>query len=178
MKVFSCLLVLLLFACQTDKPSIFKSLIGKTDVEIYLADYDLQTVPKDIGDLKGVKRLYISKDSTTGFIIYPPLSALGNTKRDTVLKHLPGEITDLTSLQSLVLVNLDLATLPAKLERLQNLDTLILFMNKLTVSNELDKIKKLKGLKYLGLLGNELTADDLVEIKKAIPGIVINPGLR
>jgi len=51
-------------------------------------------------------------------------------------------------------------------------------MNKLTISNEIKKLKRLRQLKYLGLLGNNITASDIIELKRSIPGITINPDLR
>jgi hypothetical protein len=166
-----------LFLGCAKKKSLFQSISGRANVEIYLSNYKLDSVPKEIGLLKGVKRLYISKDSL-GWTIYPPLSALGESKMTPPFRRLPNEITELTTLQTLTLVNLDLVTLPDRMDRLKNLDSLILFMNKLTISNEIEKLKRIKGLKYLGLLGNDVTANDLEQLKKSIPGLTINPELR
>ena len=83
-----------------------------------------------------------------------------------------------SNLRSLTLVNLDIVSLPDNFDRLESLDTLILFMNKLTISNEIKKLKRLRQLKYLGLLGNNITASDIIELKISIPGITINPDLR
>ena len=160
-----------------NRESVFDSLKGQTDVEIFLSEYDLDSVPKDIQVLKSAKRLYIAKD-TSGWIVYPPLSALGEDNSTKQPRYLPGEISELSNLNSLTLVNLDLVTLPKSIDHLSNLDTLVLFMNRLTISSELDKLKRLKKLKYLGLLGNNVTANDLIEIKRSIPGIKINPDLH
>jgi hypothetical protein len=148
------------------------------DVEIYLNEYKLDSVPEDIEILKGVKRLYISKDSAEGWTFYPPLSALGQDKASPPFRYLPKQIAELTTLQSLTLVNLDLVTLPKDIDKLQNLDTLILFKNKLTISKEIEKLKGLKRLKYLGILGNDITANDLKVLEEYIPGISIDPELR
>ena len=75
-------------------------------------------------------------------------------------------------------MNLDIVSLPDNFDRLESLDTLILFMNQLTISNEIKKLKRLRQLKYLGLLGNNITASDIIELKISIPGITINPDLR
>jgi hypothetical protein len=69
-------------------------------------------------------------------------------------------------------------TLPDKIDRLKNLDSLILFNNKLTISKEIKKIKGLKNLKYLGIQGNDVTANDLIQLKESNPNLEINPGLR
>ena len=163
----------MLLSCEAKNKPLFQSLGGKAEVEISLNDYKLDSVPKEIGFLKGVKRLYISKD-TLGWTVYPPLSAHDQIRTTPPFRHLPNEITELTTLQTLSLVNLDLVTLPDRIDKLKNLDTLILFMNKLTISNEIEKLRTFKGLKYLGLLGNNVTANDLEQLKKSIPGVVID----
>jgi len=179
MKYIFYFFILLFPGCKAEESdSLFKDLKGKAEVEIYLQNYQLLDVPADIGDLQGVRKLYIAKDSLRGWTMYPPLSALGGDEVSGRSGQLPDEITRLTSLRNLSLVNIGLVTLPEHLGRLQNLDTLILFMNKLTISSELEKLKQLKQLKYLGLLGNMVTADDLKQLKEAIPGVEINPDLR
>ncbi len=178
MRFSTYIFVIFLFSCNPNNTkTVFDPLKQKTDIEIYLSDYGLESVPQEIRILKNVKRLYIAKD-TSGWVIYPPLSALAQDKSTQPSRYLPNEISELSNLTSLTLVNLDLVSLPENIDRLEKLDTLILYMNKLTISNELEKLKRLRSLKYLGLLGNDLTANDLSELKRTIPGITINPGLR
>jgi hypothetical protein len=170
---------ILLLSCQGEKDnSLFHSLRGKEEVEIRLSMYKLDSVPPEIGDLKGVKKLYISRDSAQGWTSYPPLSALGDLRAHPPYRYLPHELTELTSLQRLTLIDLDLVTLPEDFDKLQNLDTLVLFMNKLTVSKEIAKLKKLKRLKYLRIFGNKVTADDLAQLKRSNPGLRIDVDLR
>lgn len=178
MKIITYIVIFLLLGCKARKANLFESPQNECDVEIYLSKYKLDSVPSDISVLKEVKKLYINSDTTKGWTIYPPLSALGNDKSKPPFRHLPKEITELTKLQSLTLINLDLVALPDNIYRLENLDTLILYMNKLTVANEIEKIKRLPKLKYLGILGNDITANDLIELKKSNPGLTINPDLR
>ena len=178
MKTIIYIATFFLLSCQPKRRNLFKSFQNETDVEIYLSKYRLESVPKDIGLLKEVKRLYITSDTVKGWIIYPPLSSLGKDKLEAPFRQLPDEITELTKLQSLTLVNLHLVTLPDDIYRLENLDPLVLFMNRLTIKNEIEKIKKLSKLKYLGILGNDITANDLIELKKSNPGLTINPDLR
>jgi len=179
MKILMSILLSLILAChKKTSGSLFKDLIDKENIEIHLKDYGLQTVPKEIGTLKNAKQLYISYDSITGWTSYPPLSALGHENESPFFRRLPDEITTLTKLQTLTLVGLDLVALPDEFGRLENLDTLILYVNKLTISNELGKLSQLKKLRYLGLHGNNVTAKDLEELKKSIPAITTNPGIR
>ncbi len=171
-------LVVYLAGCRSPKKeSIFDSLKDKTDVSIYLKRYGLEAVPSDISVLKNAKRLFIARD-TGGWTMYPPLSALPSDESTRHIGHLPDEITELTNLTSLSLVSINLTSLPADFDRLEQLDTLVLFDNRLKISSEMGKLKRLKRLKYLGLLGNYLTVDDLLELKQLIPGITIMPDLR
>lgn len=178
MKFIINIIVIFLLGCKSNTTlTIFDPLKEQSNVKIYLSEYGLESVPAEIRILKNAKRLHIAMD-TSAWAVYPPLSELGQDKSKQPLRSLPDEITELSNLTSLTLVNLDLASLPEKIGRLEKLDTLILFMNRLTISNELGKLKKLRSLKYLGLLGNDVTANDLIELKKSIPGITINPDLR
>ncbi|MEI9946427.1 MAG: hypothetical protein WDN26_19680 [Chitinophagaceae bacterium] len=179
MRILLFILVFFIIGCRDKKtPSLFGELTELTDVKIHLVDYGLENIPAEIGDLKNAKRICISKDSTTGWTLYPPLGRMYEERSKPPYKQLPDQITTLTGLKSLTLVGLDLNTLPDSFGRLKELDTLILYMNKLTIANELDKLKGLKKLKYLGLMGNIVTANDLEELERSIPGIVTNPGLR
>jgi len=148
------------------------------EVEIRLSRYKLDSVPPEIGELKGVKKLFISKDSAQGWVSYPPLSALDEFRTRPPYRYLPDELTELTSLQSLTLIDLDLVALPENIDKLQSLDTLVLFMNKLTVSKEVAKLKKLKRLRYLGILGNKVTVDDLAQLKQSNPGLHIDADIK
>jgi len=178
MKTIRYTLFIYLLGCQKKEKTLFDSFQKKSDVEIYLSQYKLDNVPKEIGLLKDAQRLYINSDTVKEWTLYPPLSGLGKDNSAPPFRYLPNEITELTNLTSLTLVNLDLVVLPDNIYKLENLDSLILFMNKLTISNEIEKIKKLTRLKYLGILGNNITAGDLIELKKSNPRLKIVPDLR
>jgi Leucine-rich repeat (LRR) protein len=178
MKTTFFILSIVLLCCQTKEKTLFDPFIKESDVEIYLSKLNLDTVPKEIGLLKNARRLYINSDTVNTWTIYPPLSGLAKDNSKPPFRHLPIEITGLTKLRSLTLVNLDLVTLPDDIYKLENLDSLILYMNKLTISYEVEKINKLSNLKYLGILGNNITASDLIELKKSNPELIINPNLR
>jgi len=93
-------------------------------------------------------------------------------------RQLPNEITELTNLQNLNLAALDLKTLPDNFGKLQKLDSLNLVANKLTISAESAKLKKLKNLKYLGLFGNKIDTADIRELKRENPNLVIESGIE
>lgn len=157
---------------------LFNSLLNKERVVIYLSQYNLDSVPSDIGKLKKAKSLYITKDSGGGWTVYPPLSALPQVTEVPTFPQLPNELTELTNLQNLGIVGLGLKQLPDNFDKLQNLDSLNLMMNKLTISREIEKLKKLKNLKYLKLLGNKVDTTDINELKRTNPNLVINSGLE
>jgi Leucine-rich repeat (LRR) protein len=178
MRLFTIMLTAFLISCSTTEKQkgLFDDLADKETVEIYLSHYNLDHIPPDIGKLKAVKRLFISKDSSDGWIVYPPLSAIQQMTAVPPFQQLPTEITELTNLQKLDLYQLDLNELPDNFDKLQKLDTLNLMMNKLNVSKELGKIKALKNLKYLGIFGNKIDSVDLRELKQANPNLVVNNG--
>jgi Leucine-rich repeat (LRR) protein len=167
--------MMLLLSCKKrdNDSNLFNNLVHKDAVQIYLNAYHLDSVPKEVGRLTGVKRLYIAMDSGTGWTVYPPLSAMDQRIKTPPFKHLPNEITTLVTLERLALIGLDLVALPDNFDKLENLDSLSLFMNKLTISDEIQKLKKLKKLKYIALFGNNVDSIDVQELKKAIPGIFV-----
>lgn len=177
MKVLLVCFSIVFLGCQSksDK-SVFDHLKGQTDIVISLKAYQLDSVPPAINVLQGVERLTILKDSAMSWIAYPPLSALGEQpKLDTTFRHLPKEITELGSLKRLTLFNLDLVSLPDDVYKLKNLDTLDLTLNKLVISQEIDKLKKLTHLKFLNVGGNRAKKDDIVRLQSAMPATKIFP---
>jgi Leucine-rich repeat (LRR) protein len=180
MRLLIITLTTFLISCTTTdkKKGLFDNLADREIVVIYLSRYNLDSVPSDIGELKKVKSLYITKDSTSGWTIYPPLSGLQQMTETPPFRQLPSEFTKLINLQNLGLVGLDLNELPDNFDNLQNLDSLNLMMNKLTISKEIKKLGGLKNLKYLGLFGNKVDTTDINELKRINPNLVIDSGLE
>lgn len=180
MRLLIITLATFLVSCsQTDKrKGLFDNLANEEKVVIYLTKYHLDSIPSDIGKLKKVKSLYITKDSTNGWTIYPPLSALQQLNELPPFRQLPDEISNLSELENLNLTGLDLKTLPDNFNKLQKLNSLNLMFNKLTISKEIEKLKKLKNLKYLGLLGNRVDSADINELKRSNPNLTIDSGLE
>lgn len=168
-------LIALAIGCtKIDKEKgLFENLVDKELAVIYLSHYNLDSIPSEIGRLKKVKSLYITKDSTNGWAIFPPSSELEQMSEVPPFRKLPNELGELTNLKNLGLVGLDLKELPDNFGQLQNLDSLNLMMNKLTISEEIDKLKELKNLKYLLLFGNKVDSTDISELKKSNPNLVI-----
>ena len=175
MRLLRIVLATFFISCSTtDKEKdLFDNLVDKEFAVIYLSQYHLDSVPSEIVKLKKAKSLYISKDSTGGWAIYPPSNELHQMTEVPPFRKLPKELGELTNLQNLGLVGLNLKELPDNFGQLQNLDSLNLMMNKLTISEEIGKLKKLKNLKYLALFGNKVDSADVSELKKANPNLVI-----
>ena len=168
-------LILLVFGCgdRSHGSRVFHRLADQETVTIYLNKYSLDSVPPAIGDLAKVRRLFIAKDSTSGWTVYPPLSALKLWTQRPPFHHLPSEICKLKNLHRLDLIHLDLVDLPDDFDTLQNLDSLDLTLNKLTIANEVDVLNSLRRLKYLALFGNQVDSADVAALKRANPGLVV-----
>lgn len=172
MKNFIIIIILFFgFSCQPNH--IFKDLEGKEHVFIALDKYGLDDIPKEIGKLKNVKELEVFIDSADGWTIYPPLSAIDQWIYEPPFRKVPLELLDLNKLEKLTLHGLDIQTLPEELGRLYNLTYLDLSMNKLVISKEIIKLKRLKKLKYLQLFGNKINKIEIEEWKTENPNIEI-----
>jgi Leucine-rich repeat (LRR) protein len=180
MRLLIITLTIFSISCSTTdkKKGLFDDLTDKETVVIYLSKYNLDSVPKDIEKLGKAKNLYIANDGTNGWTVYPPLSALQQMTEIPPFRQLPIEITELTNLQNLGLVGLNLKGLPDNFDKLQKLESLNLMMNKLTISKELEKFKRLRNLKYLGLFGNKVDTADINELKRVNPNLTIESGLE
>lgn len=167
------ILVLVFSGCLLTPHRVFDRIKGQEEITIYLHDYKLDSIPPFINELQGVKSLCILKDrEQSGWTIYPPLSALGID--DEPLHQVPEEITELTSLKTLKLINLGLASLPDNIWRLEILDTLDIAHNFLNISLEADKLKAMTWLKYLRIGSNFFPKEDLEALRKALPNTTID----
>lgn len=167
-------LLIFIFSCQPNH--LFKELENQEEVFIELSKYGLKDIPKEVGQLKNAKKLEIYVDSLEGWAIYPPLSAMDQYIDEPPFRTIPPELLELEGLEQLTLYDLDIKTLPEDLYRLQNLEYLDLSMNKLTVSNEIAKLNKLKKLKCIELFGNRINKLELEKWKKENPNLQIRYG--
>jgi hypothetical protein len=178
MRPLIILLTTFIFSCASthNKSHLFDGMTDKESVQIYLSEFNLKAVPTEIGQLRKAKKLHISLKK--GWTVYPPLSAFQEMIEMAPFQYLPDEITRLSNLKTLSLEGLDLKTLPVHFDKLKNLDTLYLGMNKLTISNEREKLKNLKNLRYLNVVGNKVVREDIEELKRANPDLIIKSGLE
>ncbi|MGS0525811.1 leucine-rich repeat domain-containing protein [Zobellia nedashkovskayae] len=170
MKSFS-FLTLLIFTVSCESDDKFKSLVDKEKVFIVLNLYGLDSVPKEIGTLKNAKELEIIR--TDDWTVYPPLSAADQWVDMPPFRTIPSELLNLKKLQKLTLIGLDIKTLPEDFDKLENLEHLDLSNNKLTISNELPKLKRLKKLQYVYLSGNHIDNNEIEAWRKENPNIEI-----
>jgi Leucine-rich repeat (LRR) protein len=155
--------------------NVFANLSDIDSVVICLNQYGLKEVPRDIGQLTKAITLIISPDALkTGWTVYPPLNAFEEYIDKAPFRYLPNEITSLTKLRNLTLKQLAIKTLPTEFDRLENLEELDLSINKLTIKDEIDKLKNLKKLKHLAVFGNRVTKDDIASLKVANPTLSID----
>jgi len=109
-----------------------------------LSDNQLSDLPKEIAELKNLKKLYLN---------------------DNQLSDLPKEIAELKSLQTLDLRNNQLSDLPKEIAELKSLQELYLSSNQLSDLSK--EIAELKNLKKLYLNDNQLSdlPKEIAELK-------------
>lgn len=169
---FAC--VVFALVCCDGQKAWLASLKDHQTVVLSLKHHGLDSIPEGIGELKNAKSLTISLDSTSRWVIYPPLSAMSTWHSNCRPKRtLPHTIARLPQLEKLVLSGLMLAALPAGFENLQNLKYLDLSMNGMELSKELPKLKKLKNLEKVLVYGNQFTPDSLSAWQKSNPKLSI-----
>jgi hypothetical protein len=173
------LLMLILFTagCISKDTNLFSELTDKKDVVIALSDYGLDSIPLEIGKLKKAETLTISQDSLKGWTIFPALFALDERIDLPPRKTLPDEITELKNLRRLTISGLNIKSLPPDFDKLQNLEYLSLVFNKLIISNELEKLKALKKLKYVYLVGNRIDTTEVERWQRERPDMEIKYGM-
>ncbi len=125
------ILIPLLLGCEPNH--MFKKLENDKVVFIGLDKYGLDSIPPEIGKLKNVEELIIAQDSTMGWTIYPPASAMSRMVDIPPHKTLPDELTELKSLKKLNISGLNIRTLPTDFGHLKNLEYLDISMNKLDI---------------------------------------------
>ncbi len=158
-------ILLMLFSCNNSSElSAFKvnPYLNDNEARLILNDQGYVKVPEEISTLNGIRKLTISIDSNK-WVVLPPMSAL-NSKIDYAPENkLTPAISKLESLEVLNLWYLNLTALPANFAELKQLDSLNIGLNSLIISNEIEKLKALKNLRYINIMGNRL---DTTQIKR------------
>lgn len=137
---------------------------------ITLDELTTGVMPFEIGEWINITHLIIRKTTTKNqWVSYPPLSWYEKRELKPPYWRIPETIGNLKNLKSLSLVALDISELPHSITKLQKLETLNLSLNKLQLSNEFDKFRKLKALKDLKVVGNHFDEEEMVEFKREFP---------
>ncbi|MEM6523643.1 MAG: hypothetical protein AAGF85_02060 [Bacteroidota bacterium] len=122
---------------------------------IILSELGYKEIPKSLAIHSEVRRLRISIDSGS-WVILPPVSAWNRMIDQAKENPLPSSISSFTDLSFLDIAHLELTSLPKNFDLLQELDSLNIAFNYLIIENELPKLKRLKKLRYLNLVGNRI----------------------
>ena len=158
--IISIFILFIFQSCKDlDEPS-FNDLSNQESVKIVLADYNLDQVPPQIKELSNAEELEIISDRK--WKVYPPVSFFEIKEVSPPFKNLPDEITTLSKLKRLRVVDLNLRELPKDFQKLENLEELDLSFNKLQISNEMGKLRALPNLRHLNVVGNLV---DTIELK-------------
>jgi hypothetical protein len=165
-------LVVLGCTSKQNTSDVLRPYLAQEKVDISLTKLGVERVPEEIAMLKSAKEISIS-GSDDAWTVYPPFSTRLRTNERPPFQFLPDEICELTQLESLSLVDIDLTELPECFDRLHKLKTLNLSMNKIDVVKELDKLSKLKSLSKLDLIGNKIDTLAIKEFQLAHPQIEI-----
>ena len=168
-------ILLALSSCNSkNELSAFKlnPYVNEKEVRLILKDQGYEKVPEEISTLGDIRKLTISMDSG-GWVVYPPLSSWDKMRDTAPENKLTSAIAKLRSLEYLDLGFLNLTALPAEFVELKQLDSLNLTHNFLIIENEMDKLKKLKNLRYLNITGNRIDTTQILEWQKENPKLII-----
>lgn len=154
---------------SSPKDELFGKFADKEEVYINLEQFGLDSLPREISQLRNVKILVVSRRAMKSRVIYPPPAKMEFWVDQPPFRSLPDEVATLTKLEQLTLHKLNIKSLPDNFGNLEKLVYLELSGNKLTIAREIEKLKKLRNLRYLGLVGNRLDTTDLRRLQNALP---------
>ena len=117
--------------------------------------------------------LVIRKNSFEGWVVYPPVAWYQQIEFQEPFWELPEVVTTLINLKTLILLDLDIKTLPNAIVNLKNLEKLNLSTNKLELTNELKKLEKLSKLKHLILYGNHYVEEEIITFQNKFENLKI-----
>jgi len=142
----------------------------KNETKLILSGQKLTDVPDSVFDMTNLLYLDLGSSNIT---FHPPLSALVDTKANSI-SELPDNIDKLINLNTLILNSNKIRTLPNSITKLTKLEVLDLSINKeLDIIKDLEKLKVLKNLKVLKIVDVKLRRDDIATLKKALPNTKI-----
>ncbi|REE01303.1 leucine-rich repeat domain-containing protein [Marinoscillum furvescens] len=138
-------------------------------VIITLDELESGKIPDSLWTSKQIIELKIQKTRPSKiWTSHPPLSWLENRELEPPFWSMPEKIGNLRNLEILILGNLDISELPNSITNLKNLEVLDISINKLQISQELNKLEKLQKLKTLIISGNRYAVHDVESLKEAL----------
>ncbi len=135
------------------------------DRRLILSGKHLTEIPDSV--FKKTELTYLDLGSSS-ITFYPPLSRVSDD--DSNANHistLPEKIARLANLETLILNSNNLTTLPASITKLKKLEVLDLSIN-MDLQIELNKIAQLPSLKILKIVDVMFDRDDLDKVRQAL----------
>ena len=174
MRYLELALLITLIACSSEQKNTMDRFQHQETVTVTLDELQVNEIPNQIGELTHVTHLTIQQTQPESkWSVYPPLSWYETRERKEPFHKLPESIGRLRKLKSLQLSNLDIHELPESIAQLDQLEFLDLSMNKLDLSNELGKLKRLSRLRHLRILGNHFNENEMNAFKKQHPKLKV-----
>jgi len=102
---------------------------------------------------------------------YPPLSYVQTIEFKEPFFYLPEDLGSLMNLRSINAVQIGLRTLPNSIMHLDRLESLIIPLNKLELTYEMDKLENLKSLKHLMVYGNHYDKEQMTLFAEGHPDL-------
>ena len=123
--------------------------------------------------LRDVEFLIIHDSTQNEWAALPPISWYERRSIKPPFYYLPDSIGNLTQLRSLIIVNLDLKSLPSSITNLKNLEYLDVSLNKLDLTLEMQKFYELPNLKHLRVFGNHFDEEVMLKFKERFPNVIL-----
>ncbi|MFY0593437.1 hypothetical protein [Roseivirga sp.] len=141
---------------------------------LILDELSTKEIPDSLWNNAELIRLTIQKTRPkTKWGTHPPLSWYETVEFTPPYWELSDKVGKLKRLKSLILADLDIKTLQESIIQLKHLEILNLSFNKLELSEELSKLKALKSLKHLILIGNHYDPHEMEDYQKEFPNLRI-----
>ncbi|OEK06597.1 hypothetical protein [Roseivirga misakiensis] len=139
-----------------------------------LDELSTKEIPDSLWNNEELEELTIQKTrANMQWSTRSPLSWYETVEFTPPYRELSDKVGKLKRLKSLILVDLDIKTLPESITQLKHLEILNLSFNKLELPEELSKLKVLKSLKHLILIGNHYDPHEMEEYQKEFPNLRI-----
>lgn len=160
-----------------DYSNLFSSLSKISITELELIGNELKNCPKNISDLKSLTKLKITDNNLLDYVQLVDNLAETPIKELSIpfnfITEIPKNITKLKSLTLLDVSENSLSEVPNDASALKAINNLSIQGN--VIVNQVKELEKFKGTDLRALsLDNELTGDEVEQIKKMFPNVELN----